>query len=190
MAAVGSTVVSGVSQGLQYSAQSQQAAQARTAALASAADQDRQLTLRELQQQDATGQQLHDQNLKEAEQSANVSATFAANGTAGISLDALVSHVHNQAETNRQTIGQNYANVVEQTQQQQIAVGDQAQGRINANPAPSALGLGLGLLGTGLNGLAGYNKANPSTDTGGGGFDFANQTADSNYGDGLKGASF
>lgn len=142
----------------QYSAQKEDAKNQREAARVAYEDDQRQTSLREMQEQDAASQKVASDKLQGAEIAAEASVQAAEGGVAGISVDNLMADISRRGARNRETISENTRMTIAQLQQQKKGSKSNAQSRINAAPNPSALGLVAGLAGAGLSGYNAYSK--------------------------------
>lgn len=157
-AAVLSFAVGATQSVAQYAAASQEASAVQKAATADNENQQRQITLRQMQEEDALHQKQQVENLQEAQRASAVALSAASSGVAGISVDNLIADVNRNAARNRMTAFENTRMTVQQLQQERKAAAAQAEGRINAAPKPSALSLVAGIGGAALGGYNTYNK--------------------------------
>jgi hypothetical protein len=141
-----------------YVGQEQTAKATQDAAIKAYATEQHQLTLREMQEQDAASQKTSIQNIEDAQKSAEVAVSAASGGVGGVSVDNLIADVHRQAARNRNTIFENTQMTVAQLQQEKKGAQATAQSRINSAPRPSPLSLVAGLGGDALSGYNAYNK--------------------------------
>jgi hypothetical protein len=134
-----------------YNAKAEQWKQNYLNALASARDDQNQLTIRQVQEEQATSQKLHTSLVEEAKNKAEVVA--GADYVSGLSIDALVQDQGMAAGTNRAGIEQNLKMKVAQLQKEKDATNTTALNRINsvARPvSPSGFSLAVGVLGAGV----------------------------------------
>lgn len=117
-----------------------------------------QLSLRQIQEANATAQKDKQTTLEVAEKSAEVEASAAAAGVSGISVDNLVADVQRRGARNKVTQYENLKMTVQQIQQEKKGVRATAQSRINSAPRPSALGLVAGIGGAALEGYNAHTK--------------------------------
>lgn len=143
----------------QYSAQQQAYDDNKAAVEASYRDQQTQLTQREMQEQDALKQKLQQQNIQEAQASAETQVNGAASGFTGISLDNLMADVSRRASMNRETERTNTDMIISQLETEKTAAQSTAQGRIASVQPPSALSLVAGIGSAAVNGYSSYTKA-------------------------------
>lgn len=108
------------------------------------------ITKRQMQEQEATAQKLHLQNIEEAQKRSEVELSAAEGNVGGISIGNLVADVTRRAATNRQTERSNLAMTVQQLQLEKKGSQARNQSRINASPKPSPLTLVAGIAGAGL----------------------------------------
>lgn len=140
-----------------YNAKATQWQQNYVNALAAGRDEQRQLTLRQLQEEDAFTQKIHLTNLEEAGKKSEVAVDAAGSGVSGITVDNLIADIGRQAANNRTSLTTNYKNVAEQLNTEQKATVTTEESRINsvARPtAPSPLTLAVGVLGAGVRAFA------------------------------------
>lgn len=142
----------------QYSAQKEDAKNTREAARVAYEDDQKQTSLREMQEQDAASQKIATDKLQGAEIAAEASVQASEGGVAGISVDNLMADITRRGARNRETIGENTRMTIAQLQQQKKGSQSNAQSRINSAPNPSALGLVAGLAGDALSGYNSYSK--------------------------------
>lgn len=126
-------------------------------ALAAGRDQHNQLTIRAMQENEATAQKEHEINVEGATREAEVNTSAAGGNVAGLSVDALLADVSRKVAFNRATTRRNAEFTAQQLQQQQKAVVSNTESRINSvapgsppNPLEPALkiaGAGLKLFG-------------------------------------------
>lgn len=125
-------------------------------------NQQGQITQRRLQEQDALGQKLTQQNLDEAQAQAEVQTSAAASGVSGISVDNLMADVTRRASSNRQTEETNTDNILQQLSMQSQGVNSQSLSRINSVPnatKPSPLSLIAGIGSSAANSYTNYQRA-------------------------------
>lgn len=153
-------------------AQKQQEADAQNArykqnyinSLAAARDNQRQLTDRQMQEQEATAQKDHQVLVEGAQRAADVSVSAAGGGVAGLSVDSLIADVGRNVALNRANLARNYEMTAAQLQEQKIATVTTAESRINSvaqASSPSFAGTALEIAGAGI-------KAYGSSTRGGG----------------------
>lgn len=118
----------------------------------------RQLTIRQIQEQDAAGQKLQQMNLDEAERKGEVEVQAAEGGVAGLSLDGILRDVGARAARNRETERTNLRNVVTQLQYEKKGSQAQNQGRINNAPRPSPFSLVAGIGSAALDTYGSFKK--------------------------------
>jgi hypothetical protein len=126
-------------------------------ALASDRDTQNALTLREMQDQGATEQQLQASFLDEAKRSAQAEVSGVASGNTGISLDSLVQEVGRVGEQNRATLTSNFQGQVQQLQAQKQGANTKEQMIVNDLPtasSPSFFGPLAGIAGAGFKSFA------------------------------------
>jgi membrane-associated HD superfamily phosphohydrolase len=156
------TVASYASAQQQAKQQTQQQIQNANASVDDWRNQQNQITQRRLQEQDALGQKLTQQNLDEAQAKAEVQTSAAASGVSGISVDNLMSDVTRRASANRQTEETNTDYILQQLSQQSKSVNSQSLSRINSVPnatKPSPLSLIAGIGSAGVNSYTNYQRA-------------------------------
>lgn len=141
-----------------YAGQMQQAkANEKNALTAFRNDQDA-LTLRQLQEQEATTQKNQETNIEQAQKVSEAKLSAASGNVAGISVGNIVSDIVRRGERNKTTQKRNSQMAVAQLQREKIASRAQAQSRINAVPRPSALSLIAGIAGAGLDGYNAFQR--------------------------------
>lgn len=147
------TIIIGiVSSVASYAGQMQQAkANEKNALTAFRNDQDA-LTLRQLQEQEATTQKNQATDIEQAQKVSEAKLSAATGNVSGISVANIVGDIVRRGEVNKTTQKRNAQMTVAQLQREKIASRAQAQSRINAVPRPSALGLIAGIAGAGLDG--------------------------------------
>lgn len=118
----------------------------------------RQLTKRQIQEQDAAGQKLQAMNLDEAERKAEVEVQGAEGGVAGLSLDGILRDVGARAARNREVERRNLTYTVDQLQFEKKGSQAQNQGRINNAPRPSPLALVAGIGSAAIDTFSSYKK--------------------------------
>jgi hypothetical protein len=124
-----------------------------TNSLAAARDQHNQLTLRTMQEAEASQQKEYVHNVEAAERAADVSVSAAGGNVGGLSVDALIGDITRKSALNRSTVQRNYQMTAAQLQQQQIGVVTQAESRINSmapGSPPSPIGPALEIAGAGI----------------------------------------
>lgn len=152
----------------QYQAQVEQKQANDTNALAAARDDQNRLTLRSIQEQQAYGQKVHNQNVELAENTANVQVSAAGSNVAGISVGNLVSDARRRSDNNLTTLETNYQNTAQQLQAEAQGTVTKANTRIAsvANPTePSPTGAILGFAGSVLGSQSGTNSLSTLGDT-------------------------
>lgn len=147
------TIIIGiVSSVASYAGQMQQAkANEKNALTAFRNDQDA-LTLRQLQEQEATTQKNQATDIEQAQKVSEAKLSAATGNVSGISVANIVGDIVRRGEVNKTTQKRNAQMAVAQLQREKIASRAQAQSRINAVPRPSALSLIAGIAGAGLDG--------------------------------------
>lgn len=148
-----SSVASFAAKQQEADAQNQRYNQNYVNSLAAARDEHNTLTLRAMQEQEATAQKDHQLLIEGAEREADVQVSAAGGNVGGLSVDALVGDVIRQTATQRYNATRNAEMTAQQLTMQQKGVVTKAESRINsvaqAN-GPSPLGLGLEIAGAGL----------------------------------------
>ena len=133
----------------------------QVAALAADRDTQQALTLRQMQEADATTQRLQAVNIDDARRQAEAVVSGVANGTGGISLDNLVADISRRSEDNRVTLMENYNATAAQLQRSKVAANDQYIARVNNQPTalePSPLGAIGGVASAGFRLFGDFNK--------------------------------
>lgn len=145
-------VVSYQAQQADYQAQREQYRANYQNALAASRDEQQSLTLRAVQEGDATAEKMHLENIEEAKNLGAAHVAAAGSGVSGLSVDAILRDVSSVAAQNRQTEQLNYENTIAQIEQEQKATNTRAISRINSVPnptKPSPFGAILGVAGAG-----------------------------------------
>lgn len=125
-------------------------------ALASARDEQRQLTERQIQEQDATTQKVHASQIDEATRKAEASVAAADAGLSGVSLDNITREIGNRAAQNRTNAVENYRMTAEQLQANKDATVTKAQSRIDSIQEPTDASAATGLIGLASSGVKLY----------------------------------
>lgn len=136
-----------------YEAKSAQWRQNYTNALAAGRDEDRQLTLRQLQEQDAFVQKRHLSMVEQAQKKSEAAVASTASGVSGISVDNILADVDRQAGLNQSTLETNWKNTAQQLQTEKNASVNRTQSRISSvtrPTSPSGASLFVGILGAGV----------------------------------------
>lgn len=107
-------------------------------ALAANRDDQKQIALRQMQEQQAYQQKDHLAVLEQAEKSAEVNVNAAGAGVAGLSVDNLIGDVSRKTALNRETLETNWRNTASQLQAENNASTNKAQSRIQSMPVPIA----------------------------------------------------
>lgn len=153
------TFTMGVAQSVaQYQGQKATYKANRDAAIVENENAQRQLTLRQMQEQDATSQRKQAAVLEGAEKQAEAQVAGAAAGVAGLSLDSIVGDIGRRTGLNVSTLDQNYRMTADQLQQEKDSATAKAEGRINSVAKPSAFGLVAGIGTSALDGFSTYSK--------------------------------
>lgn len=121
-----------------FNARSAQWRQNYVNSLAAGRDEQRQLTLRQLQEQDAAIQKGHLLMLDEAERRSEVAVDAATAGIGGVTLDNLLTDVSRKAALNRATLATNYKNTAQQLQTEKDASVTGIENRINSVARPTS----------------------------------------------------
>lgn len=158
-----SFAVSAVSTVAGFSAANEEAKAQREAAIDANAIEQNQLSLRQMQEADATKQALKEQDLAEAEALSELEVQGAAANISGISLNNLKADIKRRAGRNRTNARTNYQNIASQLQLEKVGSGSRAASRINAAPKPSPLSLIAGIGGAALDGFNSYSKFSSMT---------------------------
>lgn len=121
--------------------------------LAAGRDEQRQLQLRQIQEQDALSQKLKLSEIEEAEAEATAEVSAASSGVSGISVDNILSDIGRKSSRNREADRLNYQNTALQISEEMKGVNTKIENRINSveRPTkPSSAGLILGVAGAGF----------------------------------------
>lgn len=143
-------------QGRQRQADQQRQAYYRNEAnaLSAARDEGRQITLRQMQEQEAAGQRDRQAVVEGAEKEALASVEAAGANVSGLSVDNMIADVSRKVSTNRATLQKNWEMTAAQLQANADAIENRTISRIGqvAYPQePSPAGMILGIAGAGLN---------------------------------------
>ena len=145
----------------QFKAETNRYNQNITNSLVAQRDETKALTLRQMQEQEATGQKDHLVNIEAAQKQAEVEVSAAGGNVTGISVDSLIADVGRRASTQRLSLQRNYEMTATQLQSEQDATVNKAQSRINqvaAPTAPSPAGAIIGFAGKALDAYTSYSK--------------------------------
>lgn len=126
--------------------------------LAAARDSQQQLTLRQMQEQEATAQKDHKMVVDQAKAEAAASVSAAGANVSGLSVDNLIGDVRRQTTQNRTNNQRNWEMTAQQLQTEKDATNTTAQSRINSmqpGTDPSPLGLVIDIAGAGVKSFAG-----------------------------------
>jgi hypothetical protein len=143
---------------LSFVGASQDAKAEREAAIKDNAQTQNQLSLRQLQEQDAAARTKQQQNIEEAQASADVQTSAAAGGVAGISVDNILQDVGRRAAGNRVAATENVKMTIAQLALEKKGSRTRAQGRINQARDPNPLSLVAGLGASALGGYRDYRN--------------------------------
>lgn len=127
-------------------------------AMVSGKDEMNQLTLKAIQNQDATQQKLQEYDYEGAVKAAEAEAAAAQGGVGGNSVDTVINGVLGQAARNRYVTKVNGDMEAQQIAQEQKGVVAEEVNRVNSMPRPQAPNPAeafLGVAGAALNGLGG-----------------------------------
>lgn len=127
----------------------------RQSALASDRSQQKQLTLRTIQEQDQNSQQNRMGALNVARQAAKTELSAAESNVTGVSLDNLVADLYRQEDNNQTARSSSYDNTVAQIAAQREAVGTATYGRISNYSLSPVNGASVGGLVAGIGGSLG-----------------------------------
>lgn len=115
-------------------------------ALAAARDQQRQITTRQIQEQNATTTKTHASQIDEASLRSNAEVSAADAGLSGVSADAILREIGNRAAQNRTNAFENYRMTAEQLQAEKDATVTQAKSRIDSIAPPTNTAAATGLV--------------------------------------------
>jgi len=141
-----------------FGAQQEESRKNAENAMAANAIEQRQLTLRQIQENQAAAQKKQAQNIQEAEVLAEAKVSQASMGVAGASVDNILADVSRKAATNRETIAENTRMTVQQLQTDKTASTIKAKSRIDSMPPPNPLSLVAGIGSAALTGYNTYEK--------------------------------
>lgn len=144
-----------------HKAQAKAAKANNTNALQAMTESWKDISLQEVQQQDATALTIMhiDRQARKADALARVSAGEA--GVAGASVDAFLGDLSAEASAAKSTEGRNLDMTLAQLQREKISGRTVAQNRINAVPAPNLFATGLTIAGQGLDFASKIVSRNP-----------------------------
>lgn len=145
-----------------YNAQKQDFKNNKLAAQADQENQGRQLTLRQIQEEEASGTKHHQVALDGAARAAQAQVAGDAAGAAGLSMDAVLNDVDRATSTNLDTIDRNAHMTAQRLQQEQDDLVTKTEGRINSVQKPSKFGLVAGIAGSVLGGASAFKSAGGS----------------------------
>lgn len=153
--AVAQSVVSFGAAQADYNAKADQWRQNYVNSLAAGRDEQRQISLRMIQEEEATKQRTQLNSIEGAEVAAEAEASAAASGIAGISLDNIMVGIGRKVEAKQAAERANYRNTAQQLNVQMDATNTTIMNRINSVARPSA----PNPLGYALQGIGGALKA-------------------------------
>ena len=151
--AIAQSAVSFMAANDEYAARAEQWQQNRRNSLAAGRDEQKQLTIRMVQEQDAFAQKRHLNTIEQAEASASAEASGAAAGVSGLSLDNILAGIGREAGQKQVADKTNYENTALQLSEELRSTNTKIENRINSvqKPTkPSALGYVLQGIGGGL----------------------------------------
>lgn len=143
-----------------YDARADQWRRNYTSALASGRDEQRQLSLRMLEEEQAHVENTRQNMLEGAEVAAEAEASAAAGGVAGISFNNILAGVRRKVSDKQRIDTTNYRNTVAQLAAEKRATNTRIQNRINSVQRPMA----PNPLGHILQGIGGAMRHVPTTD--------------------------
>lgn len=144
--AVAQSVVSFAADQADYDNRVQQWQENRNAALASGRDEQKALTIRMVQEQDAYSQKRQMNNIESAEASASAEAAGAASGVSGLSLDNILVGINREADRKQSADRINHQNTVQQLTEEMQGTNTRIENRINSvqvGTKPNPLGYAL-----------------------------------------------
>jgi hypothetical protein len=141
-----------------YSAQMQDAQNTQEAATRAYTEDQKSLSLRQMQEADAAAEKSKLSELEQAEAEAEARVQFGAAGVQGVSMENILSDIKRQGARNRQTISENTKMITTQLQQEKTGTQATAESRWNSVPEPSGLSLVAGIGGAALQGYNAYDK--------------------------------
>jgi hypothetical protein len=144
--AVAQSVVSFAADQADYDSRVEQWQQNRNEALAAGRDEQKALTIRMTQEQEAYTQKRQMNNIEAAEASASAEASGAASGVSGLSLDNILAGIGREATRKSSADKTNYQNTVLQLNEEMKGTNTTIKNRVNSvqvgNP-PNPLGYAL-----------------------------------------------
>jgi hypothetical protein len=142
-----------------YNAKAAQWTQNVVNAEAAARDEQSQNLLRQMQEERASNQKIHLQDIEEAEKKSQVVVASADAGVSGLSVDNLIADIGRSAAYNRQVERDNWKMTAAQLQKEMDATETRMMNRINSVPRPTAPSAGAYLLGGLAGGIKGLGGA-------------------------------
>lgn len=118
-----------------------------TNSLADGAEQSKQLTLKAIQDDQATGQKVQEYNAEGAINAAKAEASEAGSGVSGNSVDTVIDGINAGAARNRSVAVENSNNMAAQLAEEQKGVVTQEVSHINSMPRPTPPSAGEAFLG-------------------------------------------
>jgi|UPI0005643216 hypothetical protein len=134
---VAQSAVSFAAAGDEYNQRAQQWQDNRRNALAAGRDEQKALSIRMVQEQDAFAQKRHMDAIEEAEASASAEASGAAAGVSGLSLDNILTGIGREAGQKALADKTNYENTVLQLSEEQKSTDTNIKNRINSVQVPT-----------------------------------------------------
>ncbi|MBK3400421.1 virion core protein, T7 gp14 family [Methylobacterium ajmalii] len=107
-------------------------------ALAANRDDQRQIAVRQMQEEQAFRQKDHVAAIEQAQKESQVSVAAASAGVGGLSVGNLIADIHRNTAQNRSVMETNWMNTAAQLQTQNDAATNRAQSRIQSMPVPTA----------------------------------------------------
>lgn len=156
--AIAQSVVSFAAADADYNARVEQWQQNRTDALAAGRDEQKALTIRMAQENEAYAQKRQINNIESAEASASAEAAGAAAGVSGLSLDNILVGMGREAERKQSADRSNYQNTVLQLTEEMKGTDTRIKNRVNSvqvGSKPNPLGYALQGVGGAMNAYKG-----------------------------------
>ncbi|MBD9542219.1 hypothetical protein IB276_22500 [Ensifer sp. ENS04] len=156
--AIAQSVVSFAAADADYDARVEQWQENRNAALAAGRDEQKSLTIRMAQEQEAYTQKRQMNNIEQAEAAASAEASAAASGVSGLSLDNILRGINRESTRKQSADKVNYQNTVQQLTEELKGTNTTIENRVNSvqvGSKPNPLGYALQGVGGALNAYKG-----------------------------------
>ncbi len=141
-----------------YQAQNAEHKAAQVAAREAAAIEQRDLTTRQIQEQESKAQKDHLALIDDAKAKASAEVQATGSGIAGVSVDNIIGEIGRETNNNLVTYEKNWEMTANQLQREKDATIRTAQSRAAQSPKPNPAGLVAGLVGSGLGAYGKYKR--------------------------------